>query len=169
MDPNNEKDNGSWFVEEPKQTSDQNPGQGQGSNPENDQNRPDEDEIIRRVYIHIAPNTMLLTVSMVLGILSVATAILGTVYLPFILGGIAIVMGILSRDESGVTEFKAKIGILLGIFGIVLNIVVVGTSVHSVLTDPGRYEEFDSVFERVYGEDFASFMEERGISVPVPE
>ena len=168
MDPNNEKDQGSWYVDEPKNNSDQS-GQGQGSNSGSDPDRPDDDEIIRRVYIRIEPNTMLLTVSMVLGILSVATAVLGTVYLPFILGGIAIVMGILSRDESGITEFKAKLGILLGTFGIVLNIVVVGTSVYSVLTNPDRYEEFDSVFERVYGQDFSSFMEEQGFSVSVPE
>ena len=187
MDQNNDqKDNGSWYVEEPKH--DNNPNNGNANNnpnagqfpdnvqdADNEQNQvngqglPGEDEIVRRIYIHIEPNTMLFTASMILGILTVATALLGTVYLPFMLGGVAIVMGIVSRDQSGTVDFKAKIGILLGALGIVLNIVVVATSVYTVFNNPEQYEAFDSVFERVYGEDFASFMQENGISVNIPE
>ncbi|MCR4595465.1 MAG: hypothetical protein K5673_01650 [Lachnospiraceae bacterium] len=167
----NEKDKGSWYVEEPKHgnepanSGDPNAGQ----TPGNGQNEPGDDEIIRRVYIHIEPNTMLFTASMVLGIITVATALLGTVYLPFMLGGIAIVMGILSRDASGTLDFKAKLGILLGTAGIILNIVVVATSVYSVFNNPEQYATFNSVFERVYGENFASFMQENGVSFPIPE
>ena len=166
MDHNNDqKDQGSCYVEEPKSNNDQNPGQ----DPNKDQRPGNEDEIIRRVYIRIEPNTVMITASMVLGVLTVATAILGTVYLPFMLGGVAIIMGILSRDESGRPDFKAKIGIMLGALGIVLNIVVVATSVYTVFNNPEQYEAFDSVFERVYGEDFATFMQENGISVTIPE
>ncbi len=179
----NEKDKGSWYVEEPKHGSE--PGNNVDVNSRqdvndsqltdnnrfqnNDQDQPGDDEVIRRIYIHIQPNTMLFTASMILGILTVATALLGTVYLPFMLGGVAIVMGILSRDDQGTVDFKAKIGILLGALGIVLNIVVVATSVYTVFNNPEQYKAFDSVFERVYGEDFASFMQENGVSVPIPE
>lgn len=179
----NEKDSGSWYVEEPKRSDEpgnnaapnngQRPDGGQSSDNNRFQNggqdMPGDDEVIRQIYIHIQPNTMLFTASMILGILTVATALLGTVYLPFMLGGVAIVMGILSRDEQGMIDFKAKIGILLGALGIVLNIVVVATSVYTVFSSPEQYKAFDSVFERVYGEDFASFMQENGVSVPIPE
>ncbi len=171
----NEKDKGSWYVEEPKHGNDhgndkdpksvQRPGDERFS----DNGQPGDEEVIRRVYIHIEPNTMLFTASMVLGIITVATALLGTVYLPFMLGGIAIVMGILSRDASGTLDFKAKLGILLGTAGIILNIVVVATSVYSVFNNPEQYATFNSVFERVYGEDFASFMQDNGVSFPIPE
>ncbi len=137
--------------------------------PNKDQNNTGEGpDNVKQIFIHIAPNTMLMTASMVLGILTVATAILGTVYLPFILGGIAIVMAILSRAEDGIMPIKSKIGVLLGTLGIILNIVVVGTSVYRVLNDPAQYEMFDSVFERFYGQNFESFMAEQGITVPVP-
>lgn len=167
----NEKDTGSWYVEEPKKGNEpeSNAGPNAGQTPDNGPGRPGDDEVIRRVYIHIEPNTMLFTASMVLGIITVATALLGTVYLPFMLGGIAIVMGILSRDATGALDFKAKLGIILGTAGIILNIVVVATSVYSVFTNPEQYASFNSVFERVYGEDFASFMQGNGISLPIPE
>ena len=127
------------------------------------------DEPIRRAAIHIDPNMMLYTTSMVLGIISIATAILGTVYLPFMLGGIAIVMAIASRPESGPMHMRARIGILCAVIGIVVNVAVVGTTVYTVMHDPEQFEMFDSVFEKVYGEDFSSFMEEQGITVPIPE
>ena len=164
MEPGKDnKDKGSWYVEEPRHDQPQ----GGNGNPDPNMN-PDMDPNIRQVLIHIAPNTMLVTASMVLGILTVATAIMGTVYLPFILGGIAIVMAILSRAEDGIMPFKSRIGVLLGTLGIILNILVVGTSVYKVFNDPAQYEAFDSVFERFYGQDFESFMADQGITVPVP-
>ncbi|MCR5595412.1 MAG: hypothetical protein K6G12_06165 [Lachnospiraceae bacterium] len=121
------------------------------------------DEYIKRIYIHIEPNTLLYSTSMVLSVIAVATAVMGTVYLPFIFGGIAIVMGVVSRDANGMLHQRAKIGILVGIAAIVLNIAIVSVSVYTVLTNPEQYAAFNSVFERLYGQDFKTFAETVGI------
>ncbi len=117
---------------------------------------------IPRVTIVIPPNGALYTASLVLGALSVLTAVIGTVYLPFILGGISIVLAILSRDGEGKMHFRARVGILAAVFGIILNIVIVSVSVYSVFHDPEQYAAFNSVFERVYGESFSDFLAESG-------
>ena len=167
----NNKDSGSWYVDEPD--NDIRPGadrddpnnklngfdNGSGFDPDSDPNGN-----IHRIYIHVEPNAMLYTGSFILGLLTVATAIMGTVYLPFIFGGLAVVMAVVSRAEDGTMHFRARLGALIGALGIVLNVVIVGGAVYSVLNNPKQYEAFDSLFERIYGSNFESFLESNGLS-----
>lgn len=67
----------------------------------------------------------LATASFVLGILSLITCLLFTVYLPFILGSIAILLALLSKGQSPRLAGRAKIGICLGLLGILLNIALI--------------------------------------------
>lgn len=67
----------------------------------------------------------LATASFVLGILSLITCFLFTVYLPFILGSIAILLALLSKGQSPRLAGKAKTGICFGLLGIFLNIVLI--------------------------------------------
>jgi len=100
------------------------------------------------------PNQSLYTASMVLGILTFVSMVMMTVYLPFIFGGLAIIMAILSRGDKAELHKSAKIGIITGIVGMVLNVLVVGGSVYAVFHNPVLYEQFDKTVEQMYGESF---------------
>ena len=101
-----------------------------------------------------SPADNLTTASMVLGIAAIVSAILGTVYFPFILGGISIVFALLSKigDEKMVS--KSKTGVICAVIGLVLNLFIVSTSVYRVFTDERTFNQFDRVYEQMYGESF---------------
>ena len=159
---NKEKENASWYVEEPKsdrengQVREDDPGQEEepGSTPGG---LPENSAEIKRIFIHIGPNTMLISASMILGIIAVVGAAFSAIYLPFICGGISIIMAIQSRDADGKIDKKALIGIMLSSLAIVVNIAIVTTSVYSVFHDPDQYAAFNEMFKNVYGQDFETF------------
>ena len=159
---NNEKENASWYVEEPKNSKDQEQVQKDSSVSDDDQGRipggfPENAADVKRIFIHIGPNTMLVSASMMLGIIAIIGAAFSAIYLPFICGGISIIMAIQSRDADGSIDKKALIGILLSSLAIVVDIAVVTTSVYSVFHDPEQYAAFNEMFKNVYGQDFDSF------------
>ena len=148
----NEKDNASWYVEEPPKSGDDTGGRSGSGSPEGD--GPDN---IHRIFIRIEPNTMLITTCMMLGIIAVIAAAFGSVYLPFICGGVSIIMAVLSRDRDGKLDKKCLIGILLSTLAIVVDIVTVTVTVYGIFHDPEQYEAFNRMFENVYGQDFETF------------
>lgn len=101
-----------------------------------------------------SPADGLITATLALGIATIVSAILGTVYFPFILGGICIMLALLSKGYDEKMSSKPKIGIICSVVGLVLNILVVGTSVYKVFTDEQTFNQFDQVYERMYGESF---------------
>jgi len=96
----------------------------------------------------------LVKASMVLGILTITSACLMTVYLPFIFGGISIILAILSMGEGRGLAPNARLGVILSIIGIVANIVIVASSVYTVFTNPEAYSQFNQMFSQIYGMDF---------------
>jgi len=105
------------------------------------------------------PNQSLVNAAMILGILAIVTTFIMTVYLPFVLGGIAIMLAILSRRKDGKLHKQAKLGIGLAIIGMVLNTILVSTSLYTVFTNPKAKEEFNTVCEQMYGMSFDEMME----------
>lgn len=99
------------------------------------------------------------TASLVLGVLAIVTTIMMTVYLPFILGGIAIILAILSRGNNKTFAVQAKTGIILATVGIMLNIIIIGGSVLAVIYIPEMREQFNVVFEQTYGQSFQEMLE----------
>ena len=101
-----------------------------------------------------SPADNLVTASLALGIATIVSAILGTVYFPFILGGISIVFALLSKigDEKMVS--KSRTGVICAIIGLVLNLFIVSTSIYRVFTDERTFNQFDRIYEQVYGESF---------------
>ncbi|MBO4900835.1 MAG: hypothetical protein J5509_11160 [Lachnospiraceae bacterium] len=165
---NKEKENASWYVEEPnsgkdnKQVQEDNPVREDGSTSGGNEGRipggfPENAADVKRIFIHIGPNTMLISVSMMLGIIAIIGAAFSAIYLPLICGGISIIMAIQSRDADGTIDKKALIGILLSSLAIVVDIAVVTTSVYSVFHDPEQYAAFNEMFKNVYGQDFDTF------------
>lgn len=106
------------------------------------------------------PNQGFVTASLILGILTVMTAVMMTVYIPFILGGISIILAILSKGKLPRLPKMAQKGIIISIAGIILNIVIVVGSFYTVFHNPQARAEFDTMFEQVYGESFDEMVQD---------
>ncbi len=110
--------------------------------------------------IQKSPADGLVTASMILGITSIITAFMGTVYFPFILGGTSIVLALLSKVGEEKMVSKSKTGVICAIIGLILNVVIVSASVHKVFTDEETFNQFDRVYEQMYGSSFRDMYKE---------
>lgn len=87
-----------------------------------------------------------------LGAFSIFCAVFSVFFGTFICGGMAIVLAILSKGYNTKMEKNAKIGIITGIIGIVLQISVLGFSIYNIIHVPEFREQFNSMYEQLYGE-----------------
>lgn len=87
-----------------------------------------------------------------LGVFSIFCAVFSVFFGVFICGGLAIVLAILSKGYNTKMEKNAKIGIVTGIIGIVLQISVLGFSIYNIIHVPEFREQFNSMYEQIYGE-----------------
>ena len=116
-----------------------------------------------------APGNGLMGASFVLGIAAIVSAIMMTVYLPFILGGISIVLALLSKGYENKMAGSAKAGIVCAVVGLVLNVLVVSVSLYTVFTDARVFRQFDSMYEQFYGDSFSdTYKELTGKEFPIP-
>lgn len=140
-----------------------NPYNGQNNNQYNGQNN-QQPNYYNNVRKPAQPNRKLVMTSFILGIAALASTILMTVYIPIILGGIAIMMAILSRNRDGIFQTKAKIGMRLAICAMVANFVILGFTTYYLLRNPDILREYGSmyndVYEQLYGESFDEIMED---------
>lgn len=93
----------------------------------------------------------LATAAMVLGILSVVTAISLTYYPSLILGSIGIVLALLSKGHSPKLATKARIGTTCAIAGILFTSSLFITTVKAVHDNPELLEQALDNFEEQYG------------------
>lgn len=100
------------------------------------------------------PSNSFATAANVLGIIAIVTAIFGTVYPPFILGGLAIILGWLSHGGEERLSKLAKTGIITASIGLVLNLVVITISIYAVFTVPEYKQELNRIYEEIYGQSF---------------
>ena len=105
-------------------------------------------------------NQSLYTAAFVLGILTIVTTLMMTVYVPLILGGIAIIIAIISRADNEKLNRQASLGMKLAICGLILDIVLIGGSFYAVFTNPDARQEVNSTFEQMYGQSFDELLEE---------
>ncbi len=91
----------------------------------------------------------LATAALVLGLI----AALGCLFVlpPFIFGATAVVLGLLSAGEEGLS-LKAKIGMFTGVLSMVILVVLVISAVYLLMTDPGLRENITNDFNRIYKE-----------------
>ena len=87
-----------------------------------------------------------------LGAFSVFCAVLGIFIGAFICGGLAIILAVLSKGYNTKMEKNAVIGLVAGIIGIVLQICTLIFSFYSVIHVPEFREQFNSLYEQMYGE-----------------
>jgi uncharacterized membrane protein AbrB (regulator of aidB expression) len=80
-----------------------------------------------------------------------------------ILGGIAIVMAILSKGTAKKLLPQAKKGIIYGTIGIVIGYSVAISSMYTVITNPEVRQEMNTMTEQLYGESFDDMLKDLGI------
>lgn len=101
------------------------------------------------------PGSSFASIAMVFGIISIVTALMMTVYFPFILGSLAILFAILSKGLANGFMKQAKIGIICGIAGLAVNIVIVAGSFAYILSHPDTLRQtarmYDNMCEQMYG------------------
>ncbi|HKM04330.1 MAG TPA: hypothetical protein VJZ04_07000 [Lachnospiraceae bacterium] len=93
-------------------------------------------------------------VSLLMGITTIVTMILGPVYLPCVFGGLSIIFAILSKDNKKELHSTAVVGLITGIIGLVLNTIFIVSIIVMVLTIPSMREQFNTNFEQIFGESF---------------
>lgn len=100
----------------------------------------------------------LATVAMVAGLLSVPFCFFG--YIGIVLGGIAVVMAILSKGTEKKLLPQARKGIFYGSLGVIIGYAVVISSIHMVLTDPAMRQQMNQISEQLYGISFDETLQE---------
>lgn len=102
------------------------------------------------------PGSSLAKAAMVLGIIAIASCFTFTVYPPFILGSIAIVLALLSKGRRPKLFSNAKTGIICAVSGIVINTMIIVFIIFLLFTSP----HLRDIFEEQYGITFDEMMEE---------
>lgn len=106
------------------------------------------------------PRVVLATTASTIGLVSIALIV--SVYLSIILGGIAIVLAILSRGEDGKLLPQAKKAIGFGSVAIVISYVILVNSIISIMTDPELRNSVNKFSQSLYGESFDDTFNELG-------
>lgn len=102
--------------------------------------------------------------SMILGIITLASLLLLRLSMPFLLGGVGIILAILSKGGARKMTGKAKAGMICCITGLVLDVVLCVSAVWLLFSlpklSPELTEEVNKVCEEQYGVSYYEMMEE---------
>ena len=94
---------------------------------------------------------ILTNAAMVLGIISVLSTILMTIYIPMILGTIAIVLALLSKGLQSHMAGQAMTGMVCGIGGLLMNLGILISSLMFIFSHPEILQDaartYDTQFE----------------------
>ncbi len=91
------------------------------------------------------------TASMIMGLLTVVTTIMCTVYIPFITCGLAVLFGILSKGKKKHMNSSAIAGTAAGVGGLILNLLLIISVVYLYTNVPEIHEQANEVFKQRYG------------------
>lgn len=101
------------------------------------------------------PGNAFASAAMVLGIISIVSALLMTVYFPFIFGSLAILFALLSRGRAAKLSNPAKAGICCGSVGFGINLAIIISSFALILSNPELLmqtaQTYDEMCEQIYG------------------
>ena len=101
------------------------------------------------------PGSSLANASMMLGMIAIITAIMMTIYFPFIFGSLAILFALLSKGQAAKLVKYAKTGLICGIVGIVITLGIITSSVLLILSNPqiltDTAKRYDKIYEQAYG------------------
>lgn len=118
---------------------------------------------LRPAPMHIKGESMA-SASMILGIITLASLLLLQLSLPFLLGGVGIILALLSRGSAKKMIGKAKAGMICCITGLALDVAFCVFAVWLVFAlpklSPSLTEEVNKMCEEQYGVSYYEMMEE---------
>ncbi len=97
--------------------------------------------------------------SLILGIIAVVSVFTFTVYPAMILGSLSIILALLSKGALKKMHENARIGVITGIIALGINLFLIIGSCYVVFTIPEYREQFDEMYENMYGESFDDTLE----------
>lgn len=104
------------------------------------------------------------TAAMILGIISLISLLLLHIYIPFLVGGVGIILAVLSKGKAKKMIGKAKAGLICCITGLALDVTLCVFSVYLVfaLPDimPEMVDEVNKMCEEQYGMTYEELMDE---------
>ena len=118
------------------------------------------------------PGAGFITASYIMGILTIVTTILCTVYLPYVFGSLSILFALLSRGNAKKMAQRASFGMRSAIVGLIMNTALIVTCVTLVFTNPQMRQQLNNTMKQVYGRTFDEIMQDiengkdPGISIP---
>ena len=104
------------------------------------------------------PGSNLAKAAMICGILSIIFCLTFTIYPAFVLGSIAVILALLSKGRRNKLFSQARTGIICAVIGLVMNAIILTSSLVYVFTNPEGRAEFNRQWERIYGESFDEMM-----------
>ena len=102
------------------------------------------------------------TVALVTGLIAIPLCFVMNIGI--VLGGVAVILGILSKGSEKKLLPQAKRGIIYGTIGIVLGYIVFVSSMHTILTDPTYRQQLNQMSEQMNGQSFDDLLKELGLS-----
>gem|GEM_PF-3038303 len=95
-----------------------------------------------------------------MAILAIISSVLMTVILPYVFGAMSIFFAYLSKGKTGSKSVYAHIAVICSIVIMISNTVLMGVSVYTVFTDEKLREEFNTTYEKMYGQSFDEVLKE---------
>ena len=83
--------------------------------------------------------------------ISLVSAALSTVILPFVLSPIALIFAHLSKGRTKAKHFAANAATIMAVLALILNCFIIGHTIHKFNTDAKYREEINSFFVQMYG------------------
>ncbi len=119
-------------------------------------NRKDEDPW--GIITEQTPQAHMASLSLGLGIASLTLFMTG--FLSIILGGVGVVIGILSGNKRTGLPKYAKRGIIFASVGIIASYLMLATNVYTVLTNPDMRQQLNEVSQQMNGVTFDETLQE---------
>ena len=113
------------------------------------------------------PAQGLITASLILGVISIITTVMMTVYLPLIFGGIAIILAILSRGADGKLPKLSRTGVILAVIGILLDIAIICGSFYALFHNSVLRAQVNQAVEEIYGISFDDMLNDFSKNISV--
>lgn len=93
--------------------------------------------------------------------IAVISALFGTMILPFIFGGLAIIFAVLSKGNTASYRLNAKLAILISCVTLIGNTAFTAFTFYNVFFNEEYRQQLDQTFEQIYGmslEEYTSYM-----------
>lgn len=94
-----------------------------------------------------------------LAIAAIVTALLQTVILPYILGGISIILAAISKGNTLHYTLNAKLAIWISIGTILLNTLFVGFTTYQLVFNDNFKKQLNATSQQLYGMDYDEYLE----------